>query len=76
MQCNNLYRDWMKTPADLLLGHISFVFGLVYPVSVRLMKEQGYLEKVLQFPSRNEETKRRFIEIGKVVHAYMEEQMQ
>ena len=75
LQCQNLHRNWMKTPADLLLGHISFVFGLVYPVSVRLMKEQGYLEKVLQFPSQNEETKQRFSEMRKVVHGYMEERI-
>lgn len=75
LQCQNLHRNWMKTPADLLLGHISFVFGLVYPVSVRLMKEQGYLEKVLQFPSQNEETKQRFAEMRKVVHGYMEERI-
>ena len=42
LQRQNLFRNMMKTPADLMLGHVSFVFGLVYPVSVRLMKEQGY----------------------------------
>ena len=76
LQRRNLFRNIMKTPADLLLGHISFVFGLVYPVSVRLMKEQGYLETVLQFPSRNEKTRQRFAEIRKVVHGYMEERIQ
>lgn len=39
------------------------------------MKEQGYLEKVLQFPSQNEETKQRFSEMRKVVHGYMEERI-
>ena len=76
LQRQNLFRNMMKTPADLMLGHVSFVFGLVYPVSVRLMKEQGYLETVLQFPSRNERTRQRFGEIRKVVHEYMEERIQ
>ena len=76
LQRQNLFRNMMKTPADLMLGHVSFVFGLVYPVSVRLMKEQGYLETVLQFPSRNERTRQRFAEIRKVVHEYMEERIQ
>jgi len=76
LQRQNLFRNMMKTPADLLLGHISFVFGLVYPVSVRLMKEQGYLETVLQFPSRNAKTRQQFAEIRKVVHEYMEERIQ
>ena len=76
MQRQNLFRNMMKTPADLMLGHVSFVFGLVYPVSVRLMKEQGYLETVLQFPSRNARTRQQFAEIRKVVHEYMEERIQ
>lgn len=75
LQCRNLNRSLMKTPADLMVGHISFVFGLVYPVSVRLMKEQGYLETVLQFPSRNKRTRHRFAEIRKVVHKYMDERI-
>ena len=75
LQRRNLFRNMMKTPADLMMGHISFVFGLVYPVSVRLMKEQGYLETVLQFPSRNKRTRQRFAEIRKVVHEYMEERI-
>jgi len=76
LQRQNLFRNMMKTPADLMLGHVSFVFGLVYPVSVRLMKEQGYLETVLQFPSRNARTRQQFAEIRKVVHEYMEERIQ
>ena len=75
LQRRNLFRNMMKTPADLMMGHVSFVFGLVYPVSVRLMKEQGYLESVLQFPSRNKRTRQRFAEIRKVVHEYMEERI-
>ena len=75
LQRRNLLRNMMKTPADLMLGHVSFVFGLVYPVSMRLMKEQGYLETVLQFPSRNKRTRQRFAEIRKVVHEYMEERI-
>ena len=75
LQRQNLCRNMMKTPADLMLGHVSFVFGLVYPVSVKLMKEQGYLETVLQFPSRNEQTLQRFAEIRKVVQGYMYERI-
>lgn len=75
LQCQNLFRNMMKTPADLMLGHVSFVFGLVYPVSVRLMGEQGYLETVLQFPSRNPRTRQRFAEIRRVVHDYMEKRL-
>lgn len=75
LQCRNLHRNLIKTPADLLMGHISFVFGLVYPASVKLMKEQGYLETVLQFSSRNERTRQRFAKIRKTVHGYVEKRI-
>ena len=75
LQFRNLNRNLIKTPADLMMGHISFVFGLVYPVSVRLMQEQGYLETVLQFSSHNARTRRRFAEIRKAVHGYVEKRI-
>ena len=56
LQCQNLFRNMMKTP-------------------VRLMREQGYLETVLQFPSRNPRTRQRFAEIRRVVHDYMEKRL-
>ena len=75
LQFRNLNRNLIKTPADLMMGHISFVFGLVYPVSVRLMQEQDYLETVLQFSSRNPQTRQRFVEIRKAVHGYIEKRI-
>ena len=49
-------RDLRKTAVDFLVGHICLVFELVYPVSRQIAKEQGYVEKLLSFQSRNEET--------------------
>lgn len=43
-------RDVMKTYADHLIGHIALVFGLVYPRSKTLAKEQGYLDRLLDYP--------------------------
>ena len=34
-------------PADILLGHICFAWELVYPVSLKLLREQGYLAEML-----------------------------
>ena len=42
-----------KTIVDRLVGHLSLVFGLEYAVSVGIVKEQGYLEKILTFQSDN-----------------------
>ncbi len=49
-------RDVVITPADHLIGHIALAFELVYPKSRELLKEQGYLDKLFEFKSDNENT--------------------
>ena len=56
-------RALKKTSVDNVVGHISLVYELVYPVSVQIMKEQGYLRKLTVFPSRNPKTMRQMQEI-------------
>ena len=51
-----ILRSVRKTPADTLVSHISLVHELVFPISIRIVKEQGYLDKLLAFQSENEET--------------------
>ena len=60
-----------KTGIDFLMGHIAFVFGLVYPVSFEIVKEQGYLDQMLSFESRNEKTRMKMEIIREEVRAYM-----
>lgn len=43
-------------PADMFVGHICFVWGLVYRRSLELMVEQGYLFRMLERPFSNPET--------------------
>ena len=45
----NVDRKYSKTGIDFILGHIAFVFGMVYPETLRIAQEQGYLEKLLAF---------------------------
>lgn len=71
----NIDRCTMRTPADLLLGHISFVFGLVYRESVRQVREQGYLEQLLHFPSENPATAAQFAQVRERIYAYMEQRL-
>lgn len=47
-------RDVMVSPAEHLIGHIAFTFELVYPMSWEITKEQGYIYKMFEFPSKNE----------------------
>ena len=49
-------RDVMDSPAEHLIGHIALAFELVYPKSWEIAKEQRYIYKMFDFPSRNEST--------------------
>ncbi|SFU64220.1 HD domain-containing protein [Butyrivibrio sp. M55] len=51
-------RDIMNSPAEHLIGHIALTFELVYDKSRELAKEQGYVLKMFEFPTRNESTKK------------------
>ena len=60
-----------RTGVDFLMGHIAFVYGLVYPISFQIIKEQGYLEQMLAFESRNERTRERMERIREEVRDYI-----
>lgn len=53
-------RSLKKTSIDHLVGHICLAFELVYPKSLLIMKEQGYLETLLDFQSKNQQTREWF----------------
>ena len=66
-----IVRSVKKTPADCLAGYAALAFELVYPESVRIAKEQGYLKKILEFHSENERTVAQFEKMRK----FMEENL-
>ncbi len=66
-------RSLKKTAADHLIGHISLVYELVFPVSLQLIRQQGYLEKMLSFPSDNPETQKQFAAARAHMEAYLAE---
>ena len=55
-----ILRSVRKTPADLLVSHISLVHELVFPISIKIVQEQGYLNKMLDFRSENKDTEEWF----------------
>ena len=71
VSCQNVNREHSKTAVDYMVGHICFVFGLVYPVSIKLVKEQGYLDRMLDFHSEVPETEERLKEIRETVQLYL-----
>ena len=64
-------RSLKKTPVDNVVGHISLVFELVYPISLKIMYEQGYLDKLMDFQSELAETNEQFAKIREKMHAYI-----
>ena len=76
MKGENVNRAHSQTAIDFLIGHIAFIFGLVYPESVRQMQAQGYLERMMQFDTQNPDTAEKLSHIRDYVHRYMEQRLQ
>lgn len=71
LQGKTVLRALKKTPIDHIVGHISLIFELIFPLSVRLVREQGYLNRLLSFSSDNPQTRADFAKIRETVNAYM-----
>lgn len=72
-QNDTILRTLKKTAVDNIVGHISLLFGLVYDESVRIVEEQQYLNKMLEFKSENDITNKQFEEIREIVNEYIAE---
>ena len=68
-------RSLKKTAVDHLAGHISLIYELVYPYSVKVMAEQGFLEKMLDFKSDNPHTREQFGIIADRINTYVEKRL-
>ncbi len=71
----NVNRCHTVTSIDHLVGHISLVYGLVYPASVAEAMRQGFIEEMLSFESRNPRAQEAMNKIKDCVHKYMEERV-
>ncbi len=66
-----ILRSLKKTPVDNVVGHISLVYELVYPISCKLVREQGYLDKLMDFQSALPETNAQFAKIREKMSTYL-----
>lgn len=66
-------RSLKKTPVDHVVGHCSLVYELVFPESLRIVMEQGYLKRLLQFQSENPTTREQFRCLQTEMTEYLEE---
>lgn len=67
-----ILRSTKRTAIDNLVGHIALVFELVYPESFSIVQKQGYLQKLLAFPSQNPATREHFSFMEKELQRYMD----
>ena len=68
----NVLRAHRHTAADYIVGQISLTFGLVYAESRRIIREQGYLDRIMNYESRNPETVRRLQQIRSRVEQFLD----
>lgn len=62
-----------STIVDHVVGHISLVYELEFDESVRVTKEQGYLEQLMHFESHNPKTVEQFANLREEMRRYLEE---
>lgn len=66
-------RQIKKSSVDHLVGHISLVYELVFPESIRIVKNDGYLERLMHFESRNPQTQKQFDVLRREMEHYLQE---
>lgn len=60
-----------KTVIDHSVGHASLVFELVYPISIQIVREQGYLQKILGYVSENEKTREQYAVLRECMEEFL-----
>lgn len=65
-----ILRSVKRTCVDNIVGHAALVFELVYPESLKIVKEQGYLDKLLNFESENLVTREQFAKLRDCMEEY------
>lgn len=69
-------RNLKKTSVDNIAGHIALAFELVFPVSIRIARKQGYLDKLMDFRTVNRKTKEQLSEIRSIIEEYFDKTCQ
>ncbi|SKB70001.1 HD domain-containing protein [Lachnospiraceae bacterium] len=71
LSCKNVDRGHVKRPIDHLFTHISLTFGMVYPESFRITKEQGFLKQMMSFESGDPVTAEGLSELHDAMEQFM-----
>lgn len=68
-------RESIKTSVDHIVSQIALAFGLVYQVSIQIIYEQGYLERMLKYTTMNPKTEEQFKIIRGIMYHYLVRRM-
>lgn len=60
-----------RTIVDHVVGHISLAYELVFDESVRVIKEQGYLDQLMHFESNNPKAQEQFAKLREEMEQYL-----
>ena len=66
-------RRLKRTPVDSIVSNIAFIFGIYFDESIKIVLEEGYFEKLLNFKSNKLETNRQFAELKDTAILYIRE---
>lgn len=64
-------RNGKRTVADSIVNQIAFAYELAYPISLKIMVEQGYLQQFLSFASENPVTQEQFRIVRECMEDYL-----
>lgn len=65
-----------KNAVDGLACHLSLVYELVYPASVEIAEEQGYVEKMMNFKSENPKANEQLRLMSKKLKDYIKQRLE
>lgn len=66
-----ILRSVKRTCVDSIVGHAALVFELVFEESLKIVREQGYLNKLLHFESENPVTQKQFAQLRNCMESYI-----
>lgn len=65
-----------KSNIDKLLGYVSYIFDINFPISYRIIKENGYIEKICnKYDFKNEFTRKKIDEIIKISNEFLQQKI-
>lgn len=74
-ECSCIKHALKKTAIDRYISHCSLVFELEFPISFRIVKEQGYLTKLFSFRNDVEKTNQSIVEMEAFMDLFMEKKL-